>query len=212
MKKVSLFIALLICAADLTLFSQNAGNTVTITAGTPHSAVLRPNDSHRYRVTVRDKAYLLAYTESDIDTVMTLFDAAGTELASDDDSGTGSNASIRRIVSAGTYTIEVSGYDDAAGRYILHVEAPRVSVVSPVNQRLVGRWVGVDGVLWVFNADGSGTRDKGNIMHSFFQDKIIMFLPDGSPEVSLYDYNYSADGGTLFLINPASAIWLMKLD
>jgi len=91
-----------------------------ITPGRTHNATLQANDSHLYSVTV-PAGRLTAYTESNMDTVMRVYNSSGTEIAYDDDSGSGGNARIRISVTAGTYFIRVWGYGGSyTGPYSLY--------------------------------------------------------------------------------------------
>jgi len=117
-KKIIFFI---IFSLSLNAFSQSGP---TIALGGSRDGVLNPGGRHLITVVVPFETQLTAYTESDIDTIMRIFDASGREIASDDDSGVGLNALISIPVSAGTYTIEVSGFRDTSGPYTLYVSSP----------------------------------------------------------------------------------------
>ena len=109
-------------------FSQQI---ITLTPGGSHNATLQGTTEQRYRVTV-PIGRLIAYTESDLDTIMHIYNSAGDEIASDDDSGNNYNARISISVPAGTYTIHVSGYDsDSVGPYTLFVRSETV-VSTPI--------------------------------------------------------------------------------
>ena len=91
-----------------------------ITQRSRRTATLQANASQFYRVTVSAaNTTLTAYTESNIDTLMWLYDANWNELAHDDDSGSGYNARISSSVSAGTYYFRVAGYNNASGPYTM---------------------------------------------------------------------------------------------
>jgi hypothetical protein len=98
---------------------------IDITPGTQYNATLAGdgrNVGQLYRVTV-NAGTLTAYTSSNIDTYMRLYDSNMNEIASDDDSGSGSNARISQTVSAGTFFIRVAGYSGSVeGPYTLNVE------------------------------------------------------------------------------------------
>jgi hypothetical protein len=65
---------------------------------------------------------LTIYTESRIDTLLSLYDSTGELLDEDDDGGEGGNARISRDVNAGTVYIKARGYDGSRGNYSLHFE------------------------------------------------------------------------------------------
>jgi hypothetical protein len=77
-----------------------------------------------YRVTVPGGGgQLIAFTESRLDTVMSLHDAQGRQLVEDDDGGEGGNARCAAIVLQGTVYIQVRGYDDSTrGNYSITTE------------------------------------------------------------------------------------------
>ncbi|MDR1278829.1 MAG: hypothetical protein LBK02_08765, partial [Treponema sp.] len=81
------------------------------------------NDADFFLLTPdRDGRLVMETTGDDMDTIMNLYDAASQrELASDDDSGSGSNARIRHRVRSGErYIAKVRGYGSATGRYGFH--------------------------------------------------------------------------------------------
>ena len=71
---------------------------------------------------------LTAYTTGSTDTRGYILDSSGNILASDDDDGASFNFRVSTFVSAGTYYIQVSGYE--TGDYTLHVVGPLDLVVS----------------------------------------------------------------------------------
>lgn len=86
-------------------------------------------------------------TESDLDLMMVLKDARGRTIAHDDDSGQGYNPLISRPFTAGTYRIEILGYDETvAGDFILVVrdgEAMRTCFDMGAEERFF------DGLIWL---------------------------------------------------------------
>jgi len=119
MKKIELFVLILLCTLNIGTFAQT--DTIEIKLGSSHNATLQEDGTQLYSVNVSSDTVLIAYTESDIDTIITIYDASGEEIASDDDSGTDDNARVSVSVTAGTYIIEVSGYEDESGPYTLYV-------------------------------------------------------------------------------------------
>ena len=75
-----------------------------------------------YRVEIPARGPLSIYTESSLDTRLTIYDAGGNELDSDDDSGSKYNARLHITAPPGTLYIEVSEYDGERGVYTLHVK------------------------------------------------------------------------------------------
>jgi hypothetical protein len=101
-----------------------APQATNITLGSVYNAELQRNIAQWYRITLSSGMFI-AYTESEIDTEMWLYNAAGDQIAYDDDSGTDGNAKISRNVSAGTYYIKVGGYGSDSGPYSMHVSLGR---------------------------------------------------------------------------------------
>ncbi|MDR1836507.1 MAG: pre-peptidase C-terminal domain-containing protein [Treponema sp.] len=140
MKKKFIFGALLLCVTlliPLSLFGQEG--VTDITPGSSRSATLSVGGVHTYRVTVSGNVTLAAYTEGSLDTYIRVFNASGTQIASDDDSGSSLNARISVNVTDGTYTIQVSGYGNSSGSYTLHVSTSSGSQAS--NPYANTRWV-----------------------------------------------------------------------
>ena len=78
------------------------------------------------------------FTTGGLNTVGRLINSVGTELTSDDQSGTNDNFLIRRLLERGTYYIEVSGSGTETGNYDLRVDtvgvddvAPQISLIIP---------------------------------------------------------------------------------
>ena len=72
---------------------------------------------------VRAHTYGSAFAPTD-DTVLSVWDACGgTEIACDDDSGTGLHGALKFLAAAGsTYYMRVAGFEDAVGDILLHIE------------------------------------------------------------------------------------------
>ena len=101
-----------------------------ITLGRAHNAVLQGTSEQLYNVTV-PAGRLVAFTESNLDTIMRVYNAQGEEIAYDDDSGDSLNARISTRVSAGTYSIEVRGWSSGdTGPYTLHVLTEPVIITN----------------------------------------------------------------------------------
>jgi hypothetical protein len=83
-----------------------------------HSAA----DVDWYRVDIpAGGAQLTAYTEGRIDTLLTLYDNGGNEIAADDDSGDDYNARLSAFVPDGPAYIKADKYDGGRGIYTLFV-------------------------------------------------------------------------------------------
>ena len=99
---------------------QEATN-ISLPSDTPGS--LEANgDTDYFRLSVPRSGTLTVETTGSTDTDGGLYTAAGSSLASDDDSGSGLNFRIVRQASAGTYYVKVGGYaDNTTGSYTLRV-------------------------------------------------------------------------------------------
>ena len=81
-------------------------------------------DVDYFRVEVGESGVLSVYTTGGFDTMGALEDSTGTTLESDDDGGGGTNFSIERSLSAGTYYIKVEAYGgSSSGSYTIHARA-----------------------------------------------------------------------------------------
>ena len=70
----------------------------------------------------RNGTVFAVQTRGRMDTIITLYDARGNEIADDDDSGEEYNAYISQRLDRGTVYIEVKEYDGKVGRCTLHAE------------------------------------------------------------------------------------------
>ena len=95
----------------------------------PHSGqseIETAYESQLYVVELRKDATIVIDIDteavaSDLDSYLYLYDEDWTEVASNDDTD-GSDSYIEMVVEAGVYFIEVKGYNDSTGGYILTVE------------------------------------------------------------------------------------------
>ncbi len=80
-------------------------------------------DLDYFRIELEKPGTLRARTSGDTDTTGALLDHNGVLLAVDDDSGAGPNFYIRRDLEAGSYYVEVGGFDvETTGEYVLEIE------------------------------------------------------------------------------------------
>ena len=97
---------------------------VSIPSTTPGELEEGKEDGDRdyFRVVVAAAGTLTVETTGRVDTYGTLFDGSRTQLATNDDGGSGTNFKIERQVQAGTYYVEVRGYSPTrTGTYELRV-------------------------------------------------------------------------------------------
>ena len=100
--------------ADLALGSEIAGR------------ISRPGDSAWFRLPVARPMAVTVWTAGDTDTRGRLLDGDGQVLAIDDDSGHSRNFSIERVLTPGTYYVEVSGDGSHAGLFTVFAAAEPV--------------------------------------------------------------------------------------
>ena len=105
------------------------------------AATIAPfDDEDFFRFNVVRPSVVTAKTLGNTDTFGTLYDAAGSELAADDDNGYGGNFRIRRVLDAGIYYVRVdtSYMDSETGSYVLSlydVRTPDGATDTPWNFR-----------------------------------------------------------------------------
>ncbi|MDR3147259.1 MAG: PPC domain-containing protein, partial [Treponema sp.] len=87
-----------------------------VSPGTPVSDSFQVTDENWYYVNVpANGAIITAYTEGTIDTVITVYDANGTALEEDDDSGNDYNARITVVSAGGMLYVKVKAYYGGQG-------------------------------------------------------------------------------------------------
>ena len=129
-------------------------------------------DKDYFTITVSESTDLWVYTTGPTDTRGELTDDIGGTLASNDDRsvpGSTLNFSLRAIIPAGTYYIEVEGYRDTMGPYTLHVRAAAIPGNSITNATEVALGTATPG----------RTTDSGS--HNYFT-----FELDEESEVWIY--------------------------
>jgi hypothetical protein len=89
--------------------------------------------------------------------------------------------------------------------------------VTEADSRISGTWANVDGSIWTFDSDGTGSREGGNLTRlkwTVLEGKVVMFL-SGSAFSCVYNYYFSGDEKELFLIrinDNNDVIWLKKKE
>lgn len=119
------FVALgaVLTAATASPSAAQSPPTPTLQVGQPVRASLQPGDTLRYAFEAGDN-YLL-YGEVDqlsVDVVVTLLDAEGRRLSAWDGPGRGPEPFSRPLRDAGTYTLQVTGFEDGDGEFVIRVD------------------------------------------------------------------------------------------
>ena len=110
---------------------DTTGDATVVSAGTSVSGRLETaGDTDVFRVEIASTGEIAAYTTGSTDTTGRLYSRDRTTDVSDDDGGRGTNFRIETDVAAGTYYVEVAGYDNALGEYTLHIELEEDSLVD----------------------------------------------------------------------------------
>ncbi|MDR0568198.1 MAG: DVUA0089 family protein [Spirochaetaceae bacterium] len=116
---------------DSTEPNNDRETATTIELNAPVSGSFQSSDDEDwYVLTIPDGGgYLVVLTEGRMDTIITVYNAEGAELAEDDDSGSGLNARSSVLVPGGTVYIRVREVDGDRGAYTLRtqVREPGVS-------------------------------------------------------------------------------------
>ena len=100
--------------------TREKARSVKPTSSTP-GILERQGDVDYFRVSVSEAGTLTVETAGGTDTVGHLRGSDGQWLSEDDDGGASLNFRLVESVSAGAYYIQVSGFDNATGRYTLKV-------------------------------------------------------------------------------------------
>ena len=101
--------------------SSTRSGATSLSLGSSRSGQIETGiDIDYFRVQVTGSGTLTVYTTGSLDTTGELQSSSGSVLASDDDGGSGSNFSIERSVSSGTYYIKVESYGSRTGSYTVH--------------------------------------------------------------------------------------------
>jgi len=137
---------------------------VTVDGPTVNRYIDTSGDVDRFAVTlVEGQVYTFNTTTptgfGNTDTIITLRDAAGVALASDDDSGPGLSSSLSFVATAsGTYYVDVDGFGTATGAYALDVQRlPVFNNTQIADQLTTGFWGAGNEHHFAVSAGGSLT-------------------------------------------------------
>ena len=101
---------------------DTAATATSVGSNSTTAGVLTANDSDYFRLSLSEAGTLTVFTEGSTDTYGTLTRQDGELLVENDDSGPGYNFRLSTAVPAGTYFVEVRGYNaQTTGPYTLRV-------------------------------------------------------------------------------------------
>ena len=100
--------------------NTRSGATSLSLGGSRSGRIQTGDDVDYFRVQVSSSGTLTVYTTGNVDTYGKLQSSSGSTLETDDNDGFGTNFSIARSVSAGTYYIAVLGFSSSAASYTVH--------------------------------------------------------------------------------------------
>ena len=103
-----------------------------ITPGSTFEGTLVAGGTDHFQLTLESTQHLAIYTSGEgLNTTGGLYDSDGMAVATDEDSGEGDHFRIGRLLTLGTYFIQVTGADiSVTGGYTLHVELPGITTVQ----------------------------------------------------------------------------------
>ena len=142
------------------------------------------DDVDYFMIQVPEEGLIAAYTTGSLDTVGRLHNEDGSIDVSDDDAGTGSNFSLDVLVSAGTYYIEVEGFDGATGDYTLHVVFEALD--DHGDSAGAATYVSSSSRSWTYSTPG--TIEESNDVDAFelelFLDSVVTVYTEGETDTS----------------------------
>lgn len=160
---------------------------------------------------------LNATNSNSLDPFLTLLDASGTPVRSDDDSGPGRNSFLTFTIAGGQpYYVVASGFGTSIGECVVSISLPNVTdlgVLSATQSLQRSSTIGVSGEreFFQFRADASGLAEiQLNAADSSFLDPFVSLLDftgaelesdddDGEDNNSLLTYSVVA-GQTYFIV------------
>ena len=141
--------------------TREAATGVGAASSTPRSLEYG-GDIDYFRVEVTQAGTLTVETTGNTDTVGQLRGADGQALGEDDDGGSGLNFRLVRQVTAGTYYIRVSGFENATGPYTLVVRFAGTGTPGEDHAGTLGQASSV-----ALNSSTSGVLEDGEDIDSF---------------------------------------------
>ena len=136
--------------------SDDHGNTretaTEVSTSSSTSGRIEPvGDADYFKIVLSQAARLTVETTGSTDTFGILENASGTQIAENDDGGVDLNFRIVQQVSAGTYFVQVSGYDSDIGDYTLVVSVVLLELRAVFEGPVAGTVSGVEVIRgWAF--------------------------------------------------------------
>ena len=158
--------------AEISLINPNPAVNGTISS---------PTDKDYFRFNVTQPNIININTTGTTDTFGVLYNSAGIQLASDNNSGSGENFLIRRLLFPGSYYIEVQSGNNTIGNYTLNVFTEEVPFINSSSTSSVETL--------------SSTQDIHYFTFNVTQDKVITLFTTGN--INTYGRLYNAAGNTL---------------
>ena len=118
------YILRLFTSADDHANARSSATSVFSNSDTP-GIIYPSSDEDYFSFTLSAAGSVTIQTTSSTDTQGWLYNSAGTQLATDDDSGSGTNFQITQsTLNAGTYYVRVGSFESNAGPYTLQIRGP----------------------------------------------------------------------------------------
>ena len=115
-------------SGDVDDHGDSRSNATHVSLPSQMSGEIDPGDDEDYfRFEVSQRGAVLVRSTGDLDTIGSLYDSTGNEVATNDDGGTSTNFRIRRELDAGTYYVRVSSFGTGTGAYTLHLSIENAS-------------------------------------------------------------------------------------
>ena len=115
--------------------NDRSGATRLALNSSVNGVIERSRDEDWFGLETSVQWHLKVRTTGGLDTVGTLFDASGRQIAEDDDGGSSTNFALEAEVPPGAYYVRVRGFGDAdTGRYTLEEHGEAVRVAPPIEE------------------------------------------------------------------------------
>ena len=204
-------------------FGDTRGSAATVDLPSATAGELAAGDVDYFRIELDQPGILEVSASGSIDSVGSLFDAFGTELATDDDAGEDYGFRIEHMSASGVYYVAVRGFDDnTSGSYTLHARLRPVPFAFERHTIATGY---VADLLHKADLDGDGDADlltglsSGNSLNwyenlgggLFSTRKTISVSASGVRIIRSSDLNGDGDADVLTASNSDGFSWYENL-